>query len=401
MNEQCTELFGIKKSEFQKGNIYINNISEDPSARQLIINRLVKNNKITNMPLNIIRPTGEVKNLLASGSILNIDTGELGIFSYIDITDSNNADLELIKSEEKYRRLVENLSDKYYFYTHDTNGIKSYVSPSVTKMLGYSQKEVMSHYTANLTDNPINNNVKGKTEKAIQGIKQKPYLAEIHHKDGTKRWLEITETPIFDKTKNVIAIEGIAHDITERKNAENEIKQQLLEKEIILKEVNHRIKNNFNSISSLLSLQSQETTNPYAISALQDAIGRVNSMQILYEKLLITENYHVSSVKEYLNNLIDDIINLFSEAIHITVKKNLEDFQLNPKRLVPLGIIVNEILTNVMKYAFEGKESGLIEITVKELSGNIILTIQDNGRGLPKSFDLKEKTGFDLMFVKM
>ncbi|MCK5674759.1 MAG: PAS domain S-box protein, partial [Spirochaetales bacterium] len=262
MNEKCIELFGIDKKEFIKGNIYKNNISVDPKARKMILEKLVKKKKITNMPLDIISSTGDIKHLLASGSILNIDDGDLGIFSYIDITDSKKAEIELLKSEEKYRRLIENLSDEYFFYTHDTNGMKSYVSSSVTKMLGFSLEEAMSHYGSNLTDNPANENVTKKTDQAINGFKQEPYLAESYHKDGSKRWLEISETPIFDTNGKVIAIEGIAHNVTKRIKAEDEIKRQLQEKEIILKEVHHRIKNNFNSISSLLSLQSQETTNP-------------------------------------------------------------------------------------------------------------------------------------------
>jgi len=401
MNERCIELFGIDKKEFQKGNIYKNNISTNPEARKLIIEKLVQNKTITNIPLDIIRTTGEIKNLLASGSLLNIDDGELGIFSYVDITDSKKAELELIRSEEKYRRLVENLGSEYYFYSHNTKGMKSYISPSVTKMLGYSLEESMYHYGSYLTDNPINKDVDHKTKLAIKGIKQEPYFAESYHKDGSTRLMEITETPVFDENNNVIAIEGIAHDVTERKKAEGEIKQQLLEKEIILKEVHHRIKNNFASISSLLSLQAQEITNQEAISALKDAIGRVNSMQVLYERLLITENYQVTSANEYLNNLIDDIINLFSDAIFITVKKDIDNFQLDAKRMVPVGIIVNELLTNIMKYAFEGKTSGLIKITVIENSGNITLTIQDNGNGLPKNFDSNIQTGFGLMLVKM
>ena len=401
MNERCVTLFGIDKEEFQKGNIYSNNISTDPTARASIIKKLLLNKKITNMPLNIVSATGEIKNLLASGSILNIDKGELGIFSYIDITESKKAELELINSERKYRRLIDNLGSEYYFYSHNTKGMKSYVSPSVTKMLGYSLEEYMYHYGSYLTDNPINKNVDYKTELAIKGIKQEPYFAETYHKDGSIRLMEITETPVFDDNNNVIAVEGIAHDVTEKIKAENEIKHQLLEKEIILKEVHHRIKNNFASIGSLLSLQVQETTNADTISALQDAIGRVNSMQVLYEKLLLSDDYGMTSIREYLSNLIDGIINLFPDAINISVEKYITDFKLDPKRLVPVGIIVNELLTNVMKYAFNEKKSGLIEISVKENYGKITIKIHDNGNGLPPNFNINEQTGFGLMLVKM
>ncbi len=183
--------------------------------------------------------------------------------------------------------------------------------------------------------------------------------------------------------------------------ADKKIKQQLLEKEIILKEVHHRIKNNFASIGGLLFLQVQSISNPEAISALQDAIGRINSMQVLYEKLLLTDNYVVTSIKLYLDNLIDEIISIFPENPNVTVEKQIVDFQLEPKRLIPIGIIVNELLTNIMKYAFTGGDSDLIQITLKESQGNVTLVIQDNGNGLPEDFDLDTQKGFGLMLVKM
>ncbi len=124
-------------------------------------------------------------------------------------------------------------------------------------------------------------------------------------------------------------------------------------------------------------------------------------MTLLYEKLLLTDDYKVTSVREYLDNLIDDIINMFSESIKITVEKQIDDFQLDPKRLVPVGIIVNELLTNIMKYAFTDRVSGLLKIVVKENHGKVSLTIQDNGRGLPEGFDISESKSFGLMLVKM
>ena len=201
--------------------------------------------------------------------------------------------------------------------------------------------------------------------------------------------------------KTLTSRDNLVREIELRKEAEEKISIQLHEKETILKEVHHRIKNNFASIGSLLSLQAQSVTNPEAISTLMDAMGRINSMQVLYEKLLLTDDYQVTSVREYLDNLICDIISLFSEGLDITVERQIDDFRLDPKRLVPVGIIVNELLTNIMKYAFTGRASGLIEVVVKENSGNVNLTIQDNGNGLPDGFDVETQETFGLMLVKM
>ena len=200
----------------------------------------------------------------------------------------------------------------------------------------------------------------------------------------------------------IILVSGVINKKNlDREQAENGIKHQLLEKEIILKEVHHRIKNNIASIGSLLSLQLQSLTNPEAVSVLQDAVGRVNSMQILYEKLLPTDDYQVTSLKEYLNNLIDEIIHLFPVNINIAVEKQIDDIQLEPRRLFPIGIIVNELLTNTIKYGFTGRDSGLIQITLREEQRDVTLTIQDNGVGLPEGFDIDKQKGFGLLLIKM
>jgi two-component sensor histidine kinase/HAMP domain-containing protein len=201
--------------------------------------------------------------------------------------------------------------------------------------------------------------------------------------------------------KTLISRDKLIYEVEMRKEAEEKVNVQLQEKEIILKETHHRIKNNFISISSLLNLQADSNTNWETVSALKEAVGRINSMAVLYEKLLLTDDYQITSVKDYLDNLVNDIISLFPGNLKLTVTKQVADFQLDSKRMLPLGIIVNELLTNVMKYAFTGKSSGLIQITLKERNGDAILTILDDGNGLPEGFDLEEQKGFGLMLVDL
>ncbi len=222
-----------------------------------------------------------------------------------------------------------------------------------------------------------------------------------------------TEPKIVKKTEKIVSYGYIVKstDITvldasikmalKLFNANEETECQLLTKEVLLKEVHHRIKNNFASIGSLISLQAQSATTHEVQSALQDTIGHINSMRILYEKLLMTDDYNNSSLKQYLNNLVDRIISLFPESVEISVEKQIDDTQLDSKRLVPVGIIVNELLTNIIKYAFTGLDSGLVVIVLKENDGNITLTIQDNGRGLPNGFNLENQSGFGLMLIKL
>ena len=140
-------------------------------------------------------------------------------------------------SEEKYRSLIENLKQEYFFYKHNINGVFEYVSPSIKNILGYSQEEFMTHFSKYLTDNPINKEVVKKTELSIKGIQQLPYVLEIFDSNKNIHILEVSETPLTNIEGNVIAVEGIAHDITKQKKAEETIKDQLKEIQISNEEI--------------------------------------------------------------------------------------------------------------------------------------------------------------------
>ena len=138
----------------------------------------------------------------------------LGVF--IDVTRVHEAMQALQASETKYRHLVENLSGEYFFYTNNLDGTISYVSPSVTAMLGWTPEEMTGPYQAFITDHPLNAHVESLTNAGLRGDKQPPYLLQARHKDGTTRWLEMSETPVFDAQGQVTGLEGIGHDVNQR-----------------------------------------------------------------------------------------------------------------------------------------------------------------------------------------
>jgi two-component sensor histidine kinase len=148
-------------------------------------------------------------------------------------------------------------------------------------------------------------------------------------------------------------------------------------------------------------LQTRALVSPEAISVLQDSIGRVKSMRILYEKLLLSQDYKEISVNNYLDSLIETIMGVFPDSSKIIIEKRIDNFFLNSKQLFPLGIIVNELLTNTLKYAFESKIDPRIDIVLKKTSGLVTLTVHDNGNGLPMDFDMDNLTGFGLIMVRL
>lgn len=171
--------------------------------------------------------------------------------------------------------------------------------------------------------------------------------------------------------------------------------------ETLLKEVHHRIKNNITTIANLLSMQLESISNQEAISILQDTLARIFSMSVLYDKLLLSDDYSSIPAKNYLENLIDAIVELFQHNLYITTEKQIDQFNLPSKKLFLLGIILNELLTNTLKYAFIGKKSCFINISLTNIENQLTLTIQDNGNGLPENFNTNDSNGFGLKLVKM
>jgi PAS domain S-box-containing protein len=216
----------------------------------------------------------------------------------------------------------------------------------------------------------------------------------------TGQWFECRDSAILWPDGRTARME-IAIDITERKRVEDKINALLREKELLLKEVHHRIKNNMSSMISLLSLQSTALKNPEAVAALLEARDRMRSMGVLYDKLYRSENLREMSIKDYLPPLVDEIVGVFPNRDLVKIDKRIDDIVLGVKALAPLGIIVNELITNAMKHAFAGRESGSINVSASAKDGRVTLIVEDDGGGIPESVDIENSSGFGLQLVSI
>jgi two-component sensor histidine kinase len=194
----------------------------------------------------------------------------------------------------------------------------------------------------------------------------------------------------------------VSHDnITDRKLAEDKVRSLLAEKELLLKEVHHRIKNHMNNLVGFFMLQELSMTDPTAVTALRDAQSRVHSMMQLYDKLYQSENFNSLSLKLYISPLIDEIIANFPQGAKIQISKNLPDYALESDLLLPLAILLNEILTNTMKYAFADTEIPQITVSGQIENYRGTLVVDDNGAGFDVPEDISAANGFGLKLVNL
>lgn len=164
------------------------------------------------------------------------------------------------------------------------------------------------------------------------------------------------------------------------------IESALLEKEMLLKEIHHRVKNNLQVISSLLNLQAESLSDASALQAIMDGQNRVKSMSLIHQRLYQGSDLRGVDVQDYLKNLIPQLINSFNlDDKEIDYKIEVGDMKLDVDTLVPLGLIINELVTNSMKHAFEGKDHGIIELIMKETNGQLHVRIKDDGKGMDEA----------------
>ncbi len=192
-----------------------------------------------------------------------------------------------------------------------------------------------------------------------------------------------------------------ARSLTEQEKAQDRITHLLREKELLLKEVHHRIKNNMSTVMSLLSLQAQSMDDPALAGALGDARRRIQSMMLLYEKLYRSDGFRDLPVSAYLQALIKEIFAGFPNKDRVTLETDIQEFAMETKQLSAVGLIVNELLSNAMKYAFAGRGRGVIHISAAVQGTRTRFVVRDDGVGIPVDFDLQSSPGFGLRLVDM
>lgn len=308
-----------------------------------------------------------------------------------DITERKNMEERLRESEIKYSNYVEKASDGIFII--DDNGSYIEVNNAACLITGYSRDELLRMHISDLVK--IDSTESGLNEfRELQSKGKTSAHKRFRHKNGTTRWWAMDAVRLSER-RNI----AIVKDITDQKMREEEILSLLRQKEILIKEVHHRIKNNMNTICSLLSLQTSTMTDSIAIRALEDAVSRVKSMMVLYDNLYNSDNSTDVPLNEYLPNLVDQIMENFPNSSMISTRLDIGAITLDSRKMHPVGLIVNEILTNIMKYAFKGRERGSIMIHAALSGDRVLIAVQDDGNGIPEGIDFRNSPGFGLMLV--
>lgn len=202
----------------------------------------------------------------------------------------------------------------------------------------------------------------------------------------------------YSKVNENEAIIVVRNQTDEIEN-EQKLKESIHEKEVLLKEVHHRVKNNLQIINSILNLQSSYVTDEKTLEIINESQNRIRSMSYIHESLYQTNNFSSINFKDYIENLINNLIYSYQVGNNIEVVKEIESIDLELDQAIPCGLILNEIMTNALKYAYLPNESGKIIIKIAEQEKKIKVTVEDFGIGLPKKFNIETSESLGLSLV--
>jgi PAS domain S-box-containing protein len=310
-----------------------------------------------------------------------------------DITPLKEAEAKLQLQLQELDRYFSNSLD--LLCIADTDGYFLRLNPEWETVLGYKVEDLQGKRFLDF----VHPDDLARTLDAVSALGSQRSVLNFENryraKDGGYRWIEWRSQP------RERLIYAVARDVTERKRIEQDLNRQIEEKEILLKEVHHRIKNNLASIEALVSLQGNAVRDPEAKEALEDTLGRIGSMRILYEKLLGGGQYATSSVQGYIESLVVSLSEALAPPPGVSILSAVEDFPLPTEKLFPLGIIVNELVTNAIKYAFPDRDRGNVEVRLSKSGPAATLEIRDDGKGLSRESLSDDAGGFGLTLVRM
>lgn len=344
----------------------------------------------------------------------------------------------LLMSEARYRAIVEDQTELICRFLPD--GTLTFVNEAYCRYFGKQRQDLIGHSFIPL----IPEEDKRMVEAAFASLNFDNPVITYEHRvimpDGSLRWQQWTDRLIFLDDLRVAEYASVGRDITERKQAEDELKRlnldlenrvrertealskanqqlqdevnerkaaealvlaSLQEKEVLLKEIHHRVKNNLQIISSLLNLQTQGLKDTSTLQAMRDSQARVRSMALIHEKLYQSESLANIEFGEYVKSLANDLFRTYrGHAGGVQLKVQADEVFLGLDQAVSCGLILNELMTNALKYAFPDRKSGTIWVELSAGHGRVVnLRVADDGIGIPSDFDVHNAKSLGLQLV--
>lgn len=304
----------------------------------------------------------------------------------------------LAASEARYRAIVEDQSE--LISVADPDGTLRFVNVAYAHHFGKSPQEMVGRNLLDFVDEADRAAVAAHLASTVQGRAAASGINRMRSEAGAVRWVSWVNRPLLGAGDEVQAIQSVGRDITEQRQAEEGLRAALEERETLLKEVYHRVKNNLQMVQSLLSLQQRALTDPPARRALQDSARRVRAMAMVHEKLYQTGNLGSVPLRDYTDDLLRQIDEATGASRQgVAFRAEVLDLACRPDSAIPYGLILTELVTNTMEHAFVGRATGRVQVVLALVEEVPVLSVSDDGVGLPAGFDISAPASMGLQLA--
>lgn len=311
------------------------------------------------------------------------------------------AETALRESEERFRLLVENVKD-YAIVLLDAQGRVDSWNTGAERITGYKAEDILGQHVSRFY--PQEGSDSGRAESSLNRAAEAGQFQDEGwrvRQDRSRFWAEEALTALSDETGHLRGFSMVTHDITKRWQAEETIKASLREKEVLLREIHHRVKNNLQVICSLLNLQFEYIKDEQARHLLGEIQKRIKSMALVHEQLCRSSNLAKINLKEYVQRLAADLFAAYGvRPADVALDVAGDDVLVGIETAVPFSLIVHELVSNSLKHAFPSGRKGAIRVSLREdADRRLSVTIGDDGVGLPRDLDYRNAESLGLKLV--
>lgn len=308
-----------------------------------------------------------------------------------DISERQQAQEQLRQAEERYHALVEMSPAVTYLSSGPPDNRILYISPQIETMLGYPVADWIND--PGLMWKLVDPRDRPAFDEASRCSWQDevPFKLEyrLRHRDGHTVW--VRDDTVLLRRDGRLLMQGIVTDITARREAETRLENSLREKELMLKEIHHRVKNNLQVVSSLVNLEAQQVKDPAIKSAFEDSQHRIRSMALIHERLYQSPDLAAVDFADYTHSLALYLIqNYRATAPNVSFDLRTNGpVSLGIDQAIPCGLILNEAISNALKHAFPHQRGGVITAALEQCEERMSIQVRDDGVGLPAGFDIQ------------
>lgn len=313
------------------------------------------------------------------------------------VRQRRQAESGLRQSEERYRTLVESATVAVFV---QTDGAFAYVNPACVRLLGATRAQ-------DLLGRPVVERIPPEDREAVRQriralnegrLEQPRREQDFVRLDGVRVPVEVSAVPVVHQGRNGALV--YAQDISERKRAQDMILRSLHEKEALLKEVHHRVKNNLQLVLSLMSLQESDLETEGDLERFRRLERRVRSMALIHEQLCRSSDLGAIDLPDYIRELLGQLAEALGPGVNVAVEMSLAPEKIGINKAVPCGLLLNELVTNAYKHAFEGRDTGLLRVSLRREEDELVLTVADDGPGLPPGLHEDSGESLGLMLIR-